>query len=253
MAIAPIQSAVNKQAQPLPVIQMRMGYNGAQQRDPVQKAERDMTTLNADIDNNGGSLYNPETFCIVHRFETEDDKQRRENQESGYGAITDTQMSLIQECYFYAEYDDEPWFEDEPQFDEETYAFYDTHYDPYIEMVENGEMEDDGMSCRMTRADMGASLSEEEQDLEEDADFTAETDSEMEQDTSPNPELEEDDPTAETIDDQGIKSKIKLKSQFGKATSPAAEPEPETPAFEPIAIAPVPVAAANNPSYQMRA
>ncbi len=252
MAITVNQPVSNKPAKSLlPAMNFRMGFDGSKQLDPIQKVERDMTSFNPDIDHNGGSLYNSEEFSIVHKFESEGDKQRRVNEEDGYGEITNAQFMIIQDYYFFETYNEDTsdWLS-EQLYEEEIYDRYNTYSDDYIEMVESGEIVDDGMSCRMGSPSMGESIAEEDlegnfednldPEIEEQALTTDETDPEV-------AELSAEDPI-----EPAITSDVKLSSQFAKATSskPPEEPAAETP--EPAEIEPVPVAA-NNASYQMRA
>lgn len=236
-------SATNKQDyQPalLAAINVMMGFDATKQHDPVKKAERDMISLNPNIDNNGGSLYNSEEFCIVTKFKSEDEIQRDENRRSGYGDITNAERIILQETSFYDFYEDyeDDWLED------------DNHYgypDEYMRMLETGEMEDDGMSCRLGSPSMWSSHSEDdeyEDDVDPADDLEAQSGEEY-------PDIEAA-AEAEPEDEPAIESDVDLSSQFAKATSPDEEIEPEAATPEPAKITPVPTTA-NNASYQLSA
>ncbi len=141
---------------PLPSVQSIMGFRSGEHCDPVTRAERNMTALNPNIDNNGGSLYNNEAFCIVYRYETSIEQQCRENYANGKGYIPDVQEYILEQSSFYNTPDDD-WYASRA-YDEETYESYRTYYDPYIQMVEEGEMIDDVATCRMAAFDMGESI-----------------------------------------------------------------------------------------------
>lgn len=142
---------------PLPSVQSIMGFRGEKHCDPVKRAERDMTALNPNIDNNGGSLYNNEAFCIVYRYETQIEQQCRENYANGKGYIPDAQEYISEQSCFYNDTSDDDWYVS-PTYDEETYKFYGTYSDDYIKTVEDGEMIDDGATCSMGAFDMGESI-----------------------------------------------------------------------------------------------
>lgn len=108
----------------------QMGFSGSKQQDPIKRVEKDITAFNPDIDNNGGSLYNNEEFSIVHKFENDDEKQRRRNEEDGYGDVSDAERMITQDYYFYSTYDDS---DDWSYYDED--IFVPPHYtadDSYI-------------------------------------------------------------------------------------------------------------------------
>lgn len=232
-------------------IDSHMGYSGLGRHDPVQRAERDMTILNPHIDNNGGSLYNLETFCIVHRYEPEEDKQRRENAESGRGYVTDSQIAISQDYSFYTSYWDDGYddYYDSCYFD----GYYDDDYDyDYecdeddmecsIQMMEEDEDFDEDSTYLMNSVEMGDCLPEEnadadwgfdETDPEYEAADAADTEEELEAGTGPSPAIE---------------SNIRLSTAFSKATSP----EEDLPDVAPE-TAPRPLPATNNASYQLSA
>lgn len=111
------------------VINSRMGFNGSKQKDPVKRAEKDLTTFNPDINNNGGSLYNFEEFSIVSKYKTEQEKQRDENEKNGYGDVTDSELMIYQDYRYYeAFHSSNDW-----QFDQD--IFVPLHYtagDSYV-------------------------------------------------------------------------------------------------------------------------
>lgn len=163
-------------------IQMRMNYD-PKRVDPIPRTDRDLHS-NLNIDNNGGALYSFGTFSIVDTYETEDEKQRRENLAKYGEDATNAEIAIDHNYEFYSSFYETDYWEDaleqagrdaqdrldylEENYDnswkysKETYILYGTNSDAYIEMVESGEIIDDGMSCKMNPATIGASVSKDQ-------------------------------------------------------------------------------------------
>lgn len=164
------------------IIETRMNYD-SKRVDPIPRTERDLHS-NLNIDNNGGALYSFGTFSIVDTYETEDEKQRRENLAKYGEDVTDAEMAIDHNYEFYSAYSesdtwDDMWddaieqarqnerdrlnyldenYDDTWKYSKDKYQQYGTNSDAYIDMVESGEVIDDGMSCKMGTPTMGASV-----------------------------------------------------------------------------------------------
>ncbi|MBL8641781.1 MAG: hypothetical protein JNL76_06665 [Alphaproteobacteria bacterium] len=110
--------------------------------DPFERAVSDMSAFSVDIGHKSDSLYNCETFSIVHKFETEVDQQCRENAEAGYGFVTDSERRIVEESICFGFYDDRDDWLTEDLYPEEAYSYEDD--------IDLGNVQDDGWSCSLT-------------------------------------------------------------------------------------------------------
>jgi hypothetical protein len=194
-------------------VTQKMGFTTKRDPIPERRARREELTGTVDIDNAGGSLYAQEDQCrINHKYLPQAELERITNQSNGFGDYTNSQLSILQESRFDTMYADDDWGR---YYDEETYDYYGTRSNDYIEMVENGEIVHGEFSCDMPE-DMGASF-EDDEPLAEDHEITPEQ--QANQDATP-PE-----------------PKGELATAFDKAADPESLPTPAA-------------VAANNPSYQ---
>lgn len=259
-------AALNTVIQPA-VIPSRMNFN-PKKSDPIPMTEKMDLSASPNIKNNGEALYSFGTFSIVDAYETNEEKQRHENEDRGYGAITDVEMYIVMECTF-DDYNEEDWYYEE----EIDYDYY--YPDSYIEMLESGEMIDENGMCKMNpnAGLMGDSLTglettdeliakaakesayeESEPDAETEIEASADGPT-AEGETTPTAEAEADEPAATTATatpstEPAIESSINLTSQFSEATSPPATTAPRA---APENVAPRPTEAANAATYQMSA
>jgi len=215
--------------------------------DPVSQAERDMTALNPNIDNNGGALYNNEAFCIVHRYETEQEEQIRENEEKGIGSCTNAEAYIIQECSFFELYDEDEWFLDEDEvfeYDEDTYSFYGTTSDQYITSVLSGEIIDEENMCKMGTPEIGSSvaadqLQNDDTDTSQEAGLDTKTDADADNTYVAQVDPDELDPALADADPNTLSNTFASAATHTRAA--------------PTKVAPRPTEPANASAYQMSA
>lgn len=191
-------------------IQQRMGFN-PNRRDPIPRTDRDLLSADSTKIKHNGGIDSNETFCIVHKYETEDEKQIRENREEYGYEVSDIELATQTQC-FYSGYDD-GWGQSFA-YDEETYYDYGTRSDDYIAMVESGDIVHGEFSCDLPEG-IGASFEGEE--FAEDPEITPEQ--QASKDATP------------------AEPKGELATAFDAAVNP--EPEPA-----PAAVATI------NPTYQ---
>jgi hypothetical protein len=200
-----------------PAVQQTMGFTP--RRDPIPRADKDLLGRDpTKIEHNGG-IDSQEAFCIVHKYETEGEKQKRENtEEYGFNG-TNVQLAIVTGCNFHEIYNDDDWYY-EPLYEQETYDFYGTYSDEYIQMVEAGEVIHGEASCIFPKSGTGASIDGE----------ALSADAQSDEPTTPEQQASLD---ANTTEPQG---------ELTTAFSAAADPDP--------VVQPAPAIAANNPTYQ---
>ncbi len=220
-----------------PAVQQTMGFTP--RRDPIPCADKDLLGRDPTKIKHNGGIDSQEAFCIVHKYETEDEKQKRENiEEYGYEA-TDVQLSIQNEC-FYSGYDD--GWGSSFAYDQDTYDYYGTYSDAYIEMVESGEVVHGEFSCSVPNMNMGASFEGEEQTAEV-PEITPEQQAFLDANTTePQGELTTDEPTTPAQQSFLDANTTEPQGELTTAFSAAADPDP--------VVQPAPTLAANNPTYQ---
>ena len=267
---------INIAIQPAP-INVRVNSFSFRDSATLSRAERLEFSTSPDIKNNGQSLFVFGDNKLNDPYATEDEKQRERNERDGKGAVTDVEEFRADECRFYEDtydYDYDTMFDDN--------GYYKLPYpDSYVEMLESGEMVDDGFSCKMGKANLGNSFTAEDLDAA-DAELAASSASEMDQEepAALTAEAESDDPDddiaadgpkvkgSKRIQPEGkassntassdfedaepaIASDINLTNKFASASAPKKDAPPE------LAVAPQPVApspmAVNQQSFQMSA
>lgn len=143
------------------ILNTRLSQNACRrQKDPIPAEERDKTSFNPDIDNNGGSIKNMGTGGF-NKYATEKERQECENEQDGLGARTDVEVAIMMECRFDAIYDD--WEDDFNQDDWD------------VDIQEVSELEDfldNSFTLSIPESGIGASIddinlltAEEDQDL----------------------------------------------------------------------------------------
>jgi len=196
-----------------PAVQQTMGFTP--RRDPIPRTDKDLLARDpTKIDHNGG-IDSQEAFCIAHKYETEDEKQKRENiEEYGYEA-TDVELSIQNECRF-DYYEDNSWEAydwDEPIIlQEPVIVQYGENPDEYYL--------DNGASCIFPQGGTGASIDGEA--LSADA--------------------QSDEPTTPEQQAFLYANTTEPPGELTTAFSAAADPDP--------VVQPAPAIAANNPTYQ---
>lgn len=161
--------------QPNSVLQQKMGRIPSRS-DPIPKSDKDLLSADTSKIKHDGGLYSDETFCIVAKYATEQERQARWNSENGNGAITNTEVAKIATQEYIYNHD----------------SFYD-YDDPFEDWMLNPPVEheiiykqdalgetygDNGLSCKYKPLNLGSSVPEiydfgdtptEETTLEQDA------------------------------------------------------------------------------------
>lgn len=220
-------------AKSLSPVTQKMGFTPKRDPIPEKRARREELTGTVDIDNAGGSLYAQEDQCrINYKYVPQTEFERMTNQSNGFGDYTNSQLYILNESSFDEMYSDDDWDQDF-SYDEETYDYYGTYSDEYIDMVKNGEIIDSEFSCDMPE-DMGASF-EGDNLTPKDPEITAETPEQTAEASETTPEQPAT-PEAKTAEPKG-----ELTTAFETAANPEQEPAPEpaaVPANNPVPQAP---------------